>query len=129
MTAELGTYDNVGGQTVGLIVPILNWFIIYWLLRDVAEARRRAGLQNDIEPILMLVIWFFIAPVGIGMSQSQLNQYWDLRSQGYATDEPLTIGEIAVGVLPGILFFVLWVVLIIIIVAAGSTSSSVILPL
>lgn len=129
VTAELGTHDNVGGQTVGLIVPILNWFIIYWLLRDVAEARRRAGLQNDIEPILMLVIWFFIAPVGIGMSQSQLNQYWDLRSQGHATDEPLTIGEIAVGVLPGILFFVLWVVLIIIIVAAGSTSSSVILPL
>ena len=78
----------------------------------------------------MLVIWFFISPVGIGMTQAQLNQYWDVRSQGHATDDPLTIGEIAVGVLPGILFFVLWILLIVILVAAGSTtSSSVILPL
>jgi hypothetical protein len=128
VTAELGTYDNVGGQTIGLVVPILNWFIIYWLLRDVHEARRRMGLQTDMEPIIMLVIWLVFSPVGLALTQSQLNEYWDVRSQGYARDAPLTFGEIAIGVVPGLFFFAFWIVLIIIIAAASSTSD-VILPL
>jgi hypothetical protein len=105
VTAELGTYDNVTAQTWGLIVPILNWFIIYWLLRDIAQARLRLGMPNDLDPVVMLVIWFFVTPVGIGLSQNQLNEYWDRRSNGYATDAPLGFIEVFVA-------YGLWLVLI-----------------
>ena len=66
VTAELGTYDNVTAQTWGLLVPILNYFILYWLLRDIAELRRRFAMPNDIDPVVMLVIWIFVSPAGSG---------------------------------------------------------------
>jgi hypothetical protein len=121
VTAELGTHDNVTGQTWGLIVPILNYFILYWLLRDIAEARRRVGLRADPEPAIMLVIWIFVGPVGIALSQQQLNEYWDYRSGGYATDDPLTFTEVLVGYAFWIVYFALIIVIIIIAVAANSS--------
>jgi hypothetical protein len=101
-------------------VPILNWFILYWLLRDIAEARRRIGLPEDIDPILLTVIWLLVGPVGIGLSQNSLNQYWDVRSNGYATDAKLTAGEIAVGIVPG----ALWLLLMIVVIIAAIASSN-----
>lgn len=41
---QLNTDDNVGLQTVGLIVPILNAFILYWLYRDINTARSGKSL-------------------------------------------------------------------------------------
>jgi hypothetical protein len=119
VTAELGTYDNVTGQTWGLLVPILNWFIIYWLLRDIAEARRRLGMPNDLDPVIMLVIWLFISPAGIGLSQNQLNEYWDRRSNGYATDAPLTFWEVVSAIALWI-FFIALAILIVVIVAIAN---------
>jgi hypothetical protein len=119
VTAELGTYDNVTAQTWGLLVPILNWFIIYWLLRDIAEARRRLGMPNDLDAVVMLVIWLFVSPAGIGLSQNQLNEYWDRRSNGYATDAPLTFWEV-VAALALWIFFIALAILIAIIVAIAS---------
>jgi hypothetical protein len=120
VTAELGTYDNVGAQTWGLLVPILNYFILYWLLRDIFEVRRRIGMATDVEPVIMLVIWIFVSPVGIGLSQQQLNEYWDYRSQGYATDVPLTVTEVVVGFAFWIVYFAIIIIVIIIAVAVNS---------
>ncbi len=39
VTAEVKGTDNVGLQTAGLLVPILNAFILYWLYRDINKAR------------------------------------------------------------------------------------------
>jgi hypothetical protein len=119
VTAELGTHDNVTGQTWGLLVPILNWFIIYWLLRDIAEVRRRMGMPNDLDAVVMLVIWIFVSPAGIGLSQNQLNEYWDRRSNGYATDAPLTFAEVIAGVALWIFFILLTVIIVIIAVAVS----------
>jgi hypothetical protein len=119
VTAELGTYDNVTGQTWGLLVPILNWFIIYWLLRDIAEVRRRMGMPNDLDAVVMLVIWIFVSPAGIGLSQNQLNEYWDRRSNGYATDAPLTFAEVLAAFALWIFFIVLAIVIVIIAVAVS----------
>jgi hypothetical protein len=119
VTAELGTHDNVTGQTWGLLVPILNWFIIYWLLRDIAEVRRRMGMPNDLDAVVMLVIWIFVSPAGIGLSQNQLNEYWDRRSNGYATDAPLTFAEVLAAVALWIFFILLAVIIVIIAVAVS----------
>jgi hypothetical protein len=119
VTAELGTHDNVTGQTWGLLVPILNWFIIYWLLRDIAEVRRRMGMPNDLDAVVMLVIWIFVSPAGIGLSQNQLNEYWDRRSNGYATDAPLTFAEVLAAVALWIVFILLAVIVVIIAVAVS----------
>jgi hypothetical protein len=121
VTAELGTYDNVTAQTWGLLVPILNYFILYWLLRDIAELRRRFAMPNDIDPVVMLVIWIFVSPAGIGLSQNQLNEYWDLRSNGYATEDPITFIEVLAAFALWIFFFI---VLIVVIIAAAAASSS-----
>ncbi len=43
-STELGTTDQTGLQTLGLLVPVLNLFIVYWLCRDVAKLRAQAGL-------------------------------------------------------------------------------------
>jgi hypothetical protein len=122
VTAELGTYDNVTGQTWGLLVPILNYFILYWLLRDIAQMRLRLGMRAEPEPVIMLVIWFFVAPVGFGLSQQQLNEYWDYRSGGYATDDPLTVTEVLLAYAFWIVYFAIIVVVIIVAVAASSSS-------
>ena len=119
VTAELGTHDNVTGQTWGLLVPILNWFIIYWLLRDIAEVRRRMGMPNDLDAVVMLVIWIFISPAGIGLTQNQLNEYWDRRSNGYATDAPLTFAEVLAAVALWIVFLLLTIIVVIIAVAVN----------
>jgi hypothetical protein len=119
VTAELGTHDNLTAQTWGLLVPILNWFIIYWLLRDIAEVRRRMGMPNDLDAVVMLVIWIFVSPAGIGLSQNQLNEYWDRRSNGYATDAPLTFAEVLAAVALWIFFILLAVIIIIIAVAVS----------
>jgi hypothetical protein len=119
VTAELGTYDNVTAQTWGLLVPILNWFIIYWLLRDIALVRLRLGMPNDLDPAVMLVIWLFISPAGIGLSQNQLNEYWDRRSNGYATDAPLTFTEVLAALALWIVVVVLAIVGIVIAVAVS----------
>ena len=120
VTGELGTYDNVTAQTWGLLVPILNYFIIYWLLRDIAEMRRRLGMPNDMDAIVMLVIWIFVSPAGIGLSQNQLNEYWDLRSNGYATEDPITVTEVLAAFALWIFVLVLTIVIVVIAVVVSS---------
>ena len=120
VTGELGTHDNVTAQTWGLIVPILNYFILYWLLRDIALMRMRLGMPAEPEPVIMLVIWIFVSPVGIGLTQQQLNEYWDYRSNGYATDAPLTVSEVLIGYAFWIAYFAIVIIIVIIAVAVSN---------
>jgi hypothetical protein len=120
VTGELGTRDNVTAQTWGLIVPVLNYFILYWLLRDIALMRMRLGMRAEPEPVIMLVIWIFVSPVGIGLTQQQLNEYWDYRSNGYATDAPLTVTEVLVGYAFWIAYFAIVIIVVIIAVAVSN---------
>lgn len=110
VTKEVGGNDQVGLQTAGLIVPILNIFIIYWLFRDIDKLHRKAGLSG------FPAVWFVVGPligafipivnvfVGIvsivlfGLVVKYLNEYWDKSTNGKATEAKVTGGEIAVAV-------------------------------
>jgi hypothetical protein len=125
VTAEIKGDDQVGLQTAGLLVPILNVFIIYWLLRDIDILHRKAGLSG------FPALWFVLGPligafipfvnifVGIasivlyGLVIMYLNQYWDKSTGGKATNAKVTGGEIAISiaglVINVILFFTILV--------------------
>jgi hypothetical protein len=117
--------DDATLHTLGLFVPILNYFILYWLWRDLCALRIRAGLSEF--PVVPYVIGAaFLAPVFYSFVLVKLNEYWDARTQGLATDAPVTTGEkVVVGV--GAAFWVLWVLVIVIsivvAIVAGSSSS------
>lgn len=123
VTQETGGQDNVGLQTVGLIVPILNFFITYWLFRDIEKARQGAGIaggfaaQTYILALVGLVVVSFFPLIGLFawiavialyiMVLVKLNELWVRK--GYA-EAPYTAGEIAVvvvGFLIGVAYFVL----------------------
>lgn len=57
VTTELGTSDRAGLQTIGLLVPILNIFIIYWLYRDISR------LQSKVRLPAFSSGWYLFSPV------------------------------------------------------------------
>jgi hypothetical protein len=115
--------DDAVLHTFGLFVPILNFFILYWLWRDISQLRTRVGLQ-DFPAGAYIAGAIFIAPVMYSVVLVKLNEYWDARTQGLASDAPVTTGEkVAVGI--GLVFLALWLLLIVIsIVVAISTGGS-----
>jgi hypothetical protein len=118
--------DDAVLHTVGFIVPILNFFIVYWLWRDLNDLRVRRGLE-EFPVILYLVLTILIPFAAIFTYISvlgKLNEYWDAATNGQATTAPVTTAEKIIVAL-GVLYFLFWIVIIIvIIVAAASTSSS-----
>ena len=130
MNRELWSPDNSALQTLGLIVPVLNFFIHYWLWRDIDRARRQVGL----EPFdAQLYTWLFVGVsllTGFGwviyiILLGKLNEYWDVRTGGQATDAPLSGGEIAVAAVGALLWLLVIagiVFLIVAIIAAESVS-------
>ena len=127
---QLSKEDNSALHTVGLIVPILNWFIIYWLWRDINNASRAAGAQG-FDPMVYLLIaviggWFTLGIASLVIYiivLQRLNEFWDVRTSGQAVDRPLKTAEIVIS-LVGALLFVLYIVLIIVVIAAGGSSST-----
>jgi hypothetical protein len=116
--------DDATLHTLGLVVPILNYFIIYWLWRDLSALRARIG-QTQFPAGGYVVGTIFLAPVFYSLVLVKLNEYWDARTRGLATDAPVTTGEkVVLGV--GAAFWVLWVLVIvagiIIAIVAGSSS-------
>jgi hypothetical protein len=118
VSAELGRNDDAGLHTAGLLVPFLNYYITYLLWRDIAEARRRVGL-SEIPAGAYVAASIVAAPVVCCIVASRLNEYWDRRTGGVATDAPFTTAEKAVTVLPLVGFLAL-VALVGAIVAGGS---------
>jgi multisubunit Na+/H+ antiporter MnhG subunit len=122
VTRELGTNDQVGLQTAGLFVPILNIFIYYWLLRDIDKLNRQIGGQGFPVP----PVWMILGPVILAIIPlvnllagvlglvvailvlMRMNEVYDKKG---ATSKPFSGGEIAVVVL-GIAFYILYFVVI-----------------
>jgi hypothetical protein len=124
LNSELGSTDDAGLYTAGLLVPILNIIITYWLWRDLNALRQRVGLP-EFNVILWLVLSMFV-PFAVlviyPMVVNRLNEYWDVRTQGAAVTAPVTTGEkVVVGI--GLAIWALFALIIIIaIVVAASTS-------
>jgi hypothetical protein len=119
---ELGQgRDDATLHTLGLLVPVLNIFIIHWLWRDLNALRVRFGLREFPE-IAYLVGCLFLAPLFFSLVVNQLNEYWDVRTQGLVTDAELTTFERASLVIGGILLAVsvlaLLAAIIVILIAA-----------
>lgn len=126
VTKELGTNDSAGWQTVGLIVPILNFFIYYWLLRDIDVLQRKARLDGfsaggylSIIIAASLLSWIPIfgwalaigAVVIMGLVVAKLNEYWDTKTNGKATEAPIAGGEVAV-IAIGVAFWAAMILLV-----------------
>jgi hypothetical protein len=98
--------DDALLHTLGLLVPVLNFFIIYWLYRDLDELRRRSGLTGL--PVGgYLVGAIFAAPILYSIALGKVNEYWDVRTQGLAAEAPTTGAEKAV-IAVGVAFWALW---------------------
>ena len=111
LDGELGDgRDDAVLHTLGLLVPVLNFFVVYWLWRDLDELRRRVGLAGF--PVAgYLVGSIFLAPVFYSLVNDRLNDYWDTRSQGHAADAPVTTTEkVVTGVGAGL--WLLWLLFI-----------------
>ena len=124
LNSELGSTDDAGLYTAGLLVPILNIIITYWLWRDLNVLRQRVRGLPEFNVILWLVLSMFV-PFAVlviyPMVVNRLNEYWDVRTQGAAVTAPVTTGEKIVGI--GLAFWALFALIIMIaIVVAASTS-------
>ena len=67
-------------------------FIIHLPWRDPNALRLRFGLREFPE-IAYLVGCIFLAPLFFSLVVNELNEYWDVRTQGLATDAELTSFE------------------------------------
>jgi hypothetical protein len=104
--------DDALMHTLGLLVPGLNFFVTYWLWRDLDFLRRRIGL-SEFPVVGYLIGSIFLAPVFYSIVLNRLNEYWDVRTGGLATDAPVT-GTEKVIVWIGTAFLALWLVLVLI---------------
>lgn len=123
LDAEMGQgRDDATTHTILLFVPIANFFVAYWLWRDLDALRRRAGLPDF--PVVAFVIGsIFIQPLFWSLVNVRLNEYWDERSQGHVTDAPVTSTEKVITAI-GAGLFVLYVIgTILLIVLAVVTST------
>jgi hypothetical protein len=121
ISAELGKTDDAALHTVGLLVPFLNYYLIYLLWKDISDARIRIGL-SEIPAVAYIIGAIFIAPVFYGIVNAQLNEYWDHRTAGQAADAPWTSGEKLVTFVPLVLFGGFMLLVFLLIIAAASTS-------
>lgn len=124
VNGEIGSTDDAGLYTAGLLVPILNVIITYWLWRDVALLRQRAGLP-DFNVVLWLVLAMFVPFAALAiypMVVNRLNEYWDVRTGGAAVTAPVSSGEkIVVGV--GLALWALFALIIVVAIVAAVASS------
>jgi hypothetical protein len=117
--------DDALLHTVGVFVPVLNVFVLYWLYRDLDEVRRRIGLPGL--PVVGYVVGgIFAAPILYSIALGKVNEYWDVRTQGLATEAPTATTEKVVLAL-GAAVWLLWalsILLVVLLVVVGSASSS-----
>lgn len=124
LDAELGDgRDDALLHTVLYFVPIANYFVLYWLWRDLDVLRQRVGLKP------MRVAGYVLGaiplvPVFFGMVLNRYNEYWDARFEGQAVDAPVGTGEkvaIALGLVVSFLCVVLFALLIIAVLLLASS--------
>ena len=114
--------DDATLHTLGLLVPVLNAFIVYWVWRDVDELRRRFGLSEF--PVVPFVVgavflpWLFYCLV-----LPKVNELWDVRTQGLAVDAETATAEKVILAAGGV-FWLLWalaIVLALVLAVAGGS--------
>jgi hypothetical protein len=120
VSAELGKADDAGLHTAGLLVPFLNYYIIYLLWNDISQARIRVGL-SDVPAVAYVIGSIFAAPIFYGIVNAQLNEYWDRRTGGRAIEAPWTTGEKLATLLPAAAF-VGFLLLVMVIVGLAANS-------
>ena len=117
--------DDAILHTLGLYVPVLNVFILYWLYRDLSELRRRLGLSEL--PVPGYVVGgVFVPPVLYSIALGKVNEFWDARTQGLATEAPTPGVEkavIAVGATFWLLIVLFGILLALLLAFSSSTSS------
>jgi hypothetical protein len=121
VSRELGTDDDAALQTAGLLVPILNWFIIYWLWRDINRCRAWAGLSEFLWPLYLILSILGLSFIFFPLVVSHLNEYWDTRTGGQATNAPVTRNEKIV-VAVGALLWLLTIAGVVIAIIVAATS-------
>ena len=114
--------DDAAFHTVGTFVPVLNFFVTYWIWRDIDRLRQSIGLRRFEPGLLVGLTVIGGAPITYSVVLGYLNEYWDWRSQGHASDAPFTTGEKLV-VLGGALLWVLFAVGIALAIVLAATSS------
>jgi hypothetical protein len=114
--------DDAVLHTVGLFVPVLNVFVLYWLYRDLDELRRRIGLPGL--PVAAYVVGgVLIQPILYSIALGKVHEYWDVRTQGLATEAPTTTAE-KVLVALGAGIWILWALVIVLAVLLVAFSSA-----
>jgi hypothetical protein len=117
---ELGTDDDAALQTAGLLVPVLNWVITYWLWRDINRLRARVGLSEFSIPLYLVLSIIGLMVIFYALVVSHLNEYWDRRTGGRATNAPVTRNEKLV-VAAGALLWLVWAGSIAVVVAVAAS--------
>jgi hypothetical protein len=117
--------DDALLHTLGMLVPVLNAFVLYWLYRDLDEVRRRAGLTG-LSVGGYVVGGILAAPILYSIALGKVNEYWDVRTQGLAVEAPITGAEKAI-VAVGAAIWVLWTLLLVLglvlLIVLGDSSS------
>ena len=122
LDGELGRgRDDAVLHTVGYMVPLWNVFILYWLWRDLDELRRRVGLPGF--PVGGYVAGaIFLAPVFFSLVAARMNEYWDVRLGGWATEAPVTtVEKVLLGL--GAAIWALWLLTILLLVVLLALSA------
>ena len=87
--------DDAVLHSIGLVVPVWNIFIRYWLYRDLDDLRRWNGLPAL--EVALYTIGGALAPlVTYSIALGKFNELWDRRTQGLAVDAPVSGVEKAV---------------------------------
>jgi hypothetical protein len=87
--------DDALLHSIGLVVPVWNIFVLYWLYRDLDDLRRWNGLPGLEVPLY--AIGGALAPVlTYSIALGKFNELWDRRTQGLAVDAPVSGAEKAV---------------------------------
>lgn len=116
------------GFALLLLVIIFSIVVWYYLIKDISRVRVKNGL-SEISPGLYILGYIvlnmaFGAGVAIlGLMQANLNEFWDKRTGGSATEARYGAGEIVVSVTGLILLVLLVVFIVIVSVIAGIQDS------
>ena len=87
--------DDALLHSIGLVIPVWNIFVLYWLYRDLDELRRWNGLPGLEVPLY--TIGGVLAPaLTYSIALGRFNELWDRRTGGLAVEAPVSRGEQAV---------------------------------
>jgi len=90
-----------GWRTVGLFVPILSWFMIYYLIDDISRLQEEADIESLISPGWMLVLAIFTkGSIYPAVTQNEFDQYLDIKTGNGASFSRISIVEILFVVFP-----------------------------